>query len=350
MALKDGQNSLEVQMASKVQLILEQPMSDVTTGLVNKDFQGDFFKVGDTVSIMKPDISSVKVELGSLVDDGTTINAAYNVTGGAHALADNADARLDATDLKFTKSTMQINKSAKYAFIVSDIINEEGKWNYQSGGLDMTAHQIRRGHNVEVCNLLLNDTTLKANATADGMGAAAPIEITNADDLYEKVIIPLFARLYDAGAITQDGQVTFGSNPQQEKQTYGKIYLPTKLYTKLLTSKYLTDRSTVNADTKVETGKIKTILGLDIAVEPSLVTRVADVAGNFDQVTVADAAAGTFAVIAGTRNAVTHAGKVLPPEGFRSHTRFGTEYHGMEIYGQQISSVDSAAIAYVTLA
>lgn len=350
MALEDAQLSYETQRAAKLQLILDQPMSDMMTGLVNRDFEGDFFKVGDTVSIIKPDVKSAKIAQGSLLDASATGTAGYfagTVTSGE--LAATADDRLDASDLKFSKSFMQIDKYMKYAFLVSDITKTEGGYNYESGGIDMVGHNIRKAHNLEIAELCLNDTTLKANATTDGMGAAAPISVANVDALYEEVILPMWARLYDAGAITKDGQVTFGSNPQQGKQTYGKIYVPTKLYTQLLKSKYLTDRSTVDADTKVETGKVKTLLGLEVEVEPALITRTAAVANDYNNVTVADAAAGTFAIVMGTRNAVTHAGKVLPPESFRSHSKFGTEYHGLEIYGQELISPESCAIAFCKL-
>ena len=38
--------SMEVALATKMQLVLDQPMSDISTKLVNKDFEGDFFKIG----------------------------------------------------------------------------------------------------------------------------------------------------------------------------------------------------------------------------------------------------------------------------------------------------------------
>lgn len=349
MPLSDSQKSLEVQAAAKLQLKLDQPMSDITTGLVNHDFEGDFFKQGDTVSIFQPDEASVKVELGGL-HSGTEISAAYDTEEKAKLLADTADQRLDASDLKFNKTTMQIDKYAKYAFLLSDITEAEGKWNYKSGNLDLVAHKMRKAHNVEISDLILNDTAVQATATANGYGPAAPIVIDSVDKLYEEVIIPLYATLYDAGAITQDGQVTYGSNPEQQKQTHGNLYVPTKMFTQLLKSKYLTDRSTVAADEKVKTGIIKTVMGLDIAIEPSLVSRVSEEAGNYNQVTVPNATAGTFCIIAGTRNAVTRAGKVLTPESFRSHKRYATEYHGMEIYGQRLMSPESVAVAFCKFA
>ena len=175
--------------------------------------------------------------------------------------------------------------------------------------------------------------------------AASPISITSADQLYEDIILEMYARLYDKGAITADGQYTFGSNPQEGKKTYANIYMPTKLYTMLLKSKYFTDRSTVAADEKVETGRIKTITNLDVAIEPALVTGSADL----KHVVVANATNGTYCIIAGTANTVTRAGKVLPPDKIRSITRFADEYHGLEIYGEKIFCPESCVVAFVKL-
>ena len=75
MTLKvDGQNnSYEVALAQKLQLQLTQPMSDIQTKLTNREFEGDFFKIGDTVSIVKPDVNSIKVEVRAITDDRMTL-------------------------------------------------------------------------------------------------------------------------------------------------------------------------------------------------------------------------------------------------------------------------------------
>ena len=155
----------------------------------------------------------------------------------------------------------------------------------------------------------------------------------------------MYARLYNKGAITQDGQIDFGSNPPESKQTYGQIYMPTKLYTMLLKSKYFTDRATVAADEKVMSGKVKTILGLDVNVEPALVSNPA----SLNNITVAGAENGTLVILAGTASTVTRAGKVLPPEKKRSSTRYADEFHGLEIYGEKIVQPDACCVAFIKL-
>lgn len=318
-----GDQSMEIALATKMQLVLDQPMSDITTKLVNKDFEGDFFKIGDTVSIVKPDIDSITVKLGKL--------------GGGTAT--DKDNRLTATEVGFEKTTMTIDSYAKYAFIISDITKAEGKWNYESGNLDLAAYKIRRAHNLEVCQLLLDEAV--ANRVE-----LKQVTIANGDELYEKVLLDMHTELYDAGAITADGQVTYGSNPQEGKSTAGAIFMPKGAYNMFLTSKYFTDRSTQAADDKVATGNIAKVLGLEVNVEPALAPVAA---ADGKHVVKADTAGTQFVIIAGTRNAVTRAGKVLPPDSFRSHTRFGTEFHGLEIYGQKVATAQAVVVALVTV-
>ena len=95
------------------------------------------------------------------------------------------------------------------------------------------------------------------------------------------------------------------------------------------------------ADQKVETANVGKVLGMDVAIEPALAQNAKE------KITVASLKAGAFVVIAGTSNTVTEASKVLPPERFRSHTRFGDEFHGLEVYGRKVVEKDAAIVAFV---
>lgn len=346
---QNGDKSMEVALASKMQLILDQPMADVDSGLTNRDFEGDFFKIGDTVALVKPDISSLNIQFGTI---NTPANSGKPLIDGSAAHIDantygNKDARLRPTNIEFEKNVLVIDKYAKYAFYISDFTEAEGKWNYESGNLDAVAQEMRKRHNLETVQLIV-DNTADSSApfgqikTIADSTAASPISVANGDDVYEKVIVPIFAQLYDAGAITADGQITYGSNAQEGKSTYGCVYVPTALYTMLLTSKYLQDRSTVAADEKVKTGKVKTVMGLDIAIEPSL-NPTAKRHINLGENT------STLVVVAGTRNLVTKAGKVLPPERLRSLKFFADEFHGCELYTKQVVEPDAGAVAFVEI-
>lgn len=317
MALKvDGQNnSYEVALAQKLHLQLTQPMSDIQTKLTNRDFEGDFFKIGDTVTIVKPDIESIAVDVGAVTDN-----------------------RMDLSkDIGFSeKMTLKIDKSSRYGFFVSDVNEAEGKWNYESLGLAVAGHMIRRKKNVELCNLIVNDATVTRLGTP-----AAPIACTTVDDLYSKVLLPMYLDLYNTGAIAADATIPMGSNPTEGKAQTAGLFMPTQGIGMLLQSKYLTDRSTTQADQKVETANVGKVLGMDVAIEPALSQE------STEKITVETLKAGAFVVIAGTSNTVTEASKVLPPEKFRSHDRFGSEFHGLEIYGRKVIEPKAAVVAFV---
>lgn len=317
MALKvDGQNnSYEVALAQKLQLQLTQPMSDIQTKLTNRDFEGDFFKIGDTVSIVKPDVTSIKVEVGAITDARMALEQ----------------------DIDFEeKMTLKIDKSSRYGFFVSDVNKAEGKWNYESLGLAVAGHKIRRKKNVELCDLIVNDATITRLGSP-----TAPIECASVDDFYAKVLLPMYLHLYNTGAIAADGSIPMGSNPVEGKASTAGVFMPTDGIAMLLQSKYLTDRSTTMADQKVETANVGKVLGMDVAIEPALSQKSAE------KITVASLAPGAFVVVAGTSNTVTEASKVLPPEKFRSHTRFGDEFHGLEVYGRKVVEKDAAIVAFV---
>lgn len=334
-------NSMEVALATKMQLVLDQPMSDISTKLVNKDFEGDFFKIGDTVNIVKPVPESIAVEIGQL-DGGVLAQTA----GVVDKSGKNGDKRLTVTEATFTKTTLQIDKYAKYAFILSDITKAEGKWNYESGNLDLAAQQMRKMHNILTAQAIVEDTTIRQQQVTEGLALGTPdtpIQLKNADELYEKILIPMHSALYDRGCITADGQITYGSNPQEGKSTSGAIFMPAKAYNLFLTSKYFTDRSTTAADDKVATGNVAKVLGLEVNVEPALDPKAKR------HVTVASIAEGALIIVAGTSNCVTRANKVLTPDSFRSHERFGTEFHGLEIFGEKVFTPEAAVVAYVKL-
>ena len=151
----------------------------------------------------------------------------------------------------------------------------------------------------------------------------------------------MYLHLYNTGAIAADGSIPMGSNPVEGKASTAGVFMPSDGIAMLLQSKYLTDRSTTMADQKVETANVGKVLGMDVAIEPALAQNAKE------KITVASLKSGAFVVIAGTSNTVTEASKVLPPERFRSHDRFGDEFHGLEVYGRKVVEKDAAIVAFV---
>lgn len=309
MALED---SYEVQLATKMQLILDQPSSDMSTKLVNADYEGEFFKIGDTVSIVKPDVDAITVE------DGVK-----------------SDTRPDTPELDFSKAKLEIDRSMKYGFLISDITTAEGKWNYESGALDLAAQKMRKAHNLDIANLIANDSTVPRLGTP-----AAPVEVTP-DEFYTNVLTKAYTTLFNNGAISADAQYTYGSNPQEQKRTAASCYFPMEGMELLLQSKFFTDRSTDKADNRVETANIGKVLGMELGIEPSLSQTAAR------KITVDSLAADAFVVIAGTANCVTKAGKVLKPDKQRDTERFADKYTGLEIYGRKVFNPKCAFVAFV---
>lgn len=323
--------SMEVALATKLQLDLQTPQQDVTTYFTNQDFAGDFFKIGDTVSIVKPDVDSVNVQV-------QTINQGQ-------------DARLTPSNMNFSKQIMVIDTAMKYAFYLSDLQKVEGKWSYESLNLAAVANKMRRTHNLNTLAKILSRTAAQDELVPalDGLGTpSAPVQKATGDLIFEGVIVPMYTKLYTAGAITPEGKVSYGSNATQGQSTRAAVFVTPKVYEKLLLSRYIADRQADVGDEYVKTGVIKTIMNMDIVVEPSLDLTNAEIPAK-DRVTLADAGDGCQAIVAGTRNLVTRAGKVLPPEKFRSHEFFADECHGIEIYGERVIEPKAGVVAFISL-
>ena len=171
--------------------------------------------------------------------------------------------------------------------------------------------------------------------------------MATADELFTKVIIPAKTKLRVAGAIASDGHITYGSNPQQGVNDRATVFVPDNAYNLLLTSEYFTKaRGTDLADKRVEGKSIDRVLGMDLEIEACLDPNNADLE---HKVTITGAAEGVMAVVIGTKNLVTRASKVLPPDTFVSHDRYADEYHGLEIYGEKLVEPKAGVVAFIKL-
>lgn len=327
-------NSYEVGLATKMQFVLDQPMSDITTKLVNHDYEGDFFKIGDTVSIVKPDPNSVAVEIGDVNDPPSTDAKPAPVQNEAS----NLDSRLKTKELDFSKITLRIDKGMKYAFYISDVSVAEGNFNYESGAHALAARQMRKKHNLDICDLIANDANIPR------LGTPTDPILIDSDTVYTALAAPIYSTLYTNGAIDADAQFEFGGNQTEAKRTAAGFFCPQQVFQLLLASKWLTDRSTTAADDKIATANIKQLLGMDVMVEPALSQK------STSHVTVKPIKNNdTYVVIAGTANCVTKAGKVLKPDKLRSQTRYGYDYYGLEIFGRKVAQPNAAVVAFVEI-
>ena len=299
-----------IALASKMQLVLRQPQADVTTFLTNEDFQGDFFDIGDTVKIVKPDPNSVTVTVGDK----------------------NCD-RPEVQELDFEAGVLKIDKSMKYAFQICDIQDAEGRWNYESGAHDLAAQNMRIKHNINTLQMIVNNKNVLKLGTP-----AAPIEVTP-DTLYTNVLVPSYVKLRANGAISADGTYSFGSNSEVQHRTRAAIFMPQEGTQLMLTSKWVTDRPTADADDVLRTAGYKEVLGMSIEFEPALSTTADDHVQvlNTEGNALEDMPEGVFAIVIGTNNTVTRAGKVLEPEVMRDKDKFADNYYGLEIFGEKVA-------------
>ena len=308
-----------IALASKMQLVLRQPQADVTTFLTNEDFQGDFFDIGDTVKIVKPDPNSVTVTVGDKNSDRPSLQ-----------------------ELDFEAGVLKIDKSMKYAFQIQDIQDAEGRWNYESGAHDLAAQNMRIKHNINTLQMIVNNKNVLKLGTP-----ASPIEVTP-DTLYTNVLVPSYVKLRANGAISADGTYSFGSNSEVQHRTRAAIFMPQEGTQLMLTSKWVTDRPTADADDVLRTAGYKEVLGMSIEFEPALSTTADDHVQvlNSDGHTLEDMPTGVFAIVIGTNNAVTRAGKVLEPEVMRDPNKFADNYYGLEIFGEKVASPNSVVVAF----
>lgn len=308
-----------IALASKMQLVLRQPQADVTTYLTNEDFQGDFFDIGDTVKIVRPDPNSVTVTVGEK----------------------NCD-RPQLQELDFDAGVLKIDKSMKYGFQICDIQDAEGRWNYESGAHALAAQNMRIKHNIATLNLIVNNK----NVLRLGQPTVAGAIPVTPDTLYTNVLVPSYVALRANGAISADGRYTFGSNSEVQHRTRAAIFMPQEGTQLMLTSKWVTDRPTADADDVLRTGGYKEVLGMSIEFEPALSTTAQD----HVQINGVDMPEGVFAIVIGTNNAVTRAGKVLEPEVMRDPDKYADNYYGLEIFGEKVASPNSVVVAFCTMA
>ena len=312
-------DSYGVKLAAKLQFMLEQPRSSIGYGLTNNYYEGEFFQIGDTVKMVTANDNTVNVEF----DIGTK-----------------TDTRAAEAQCNFTSDLLTVDSAAKYNIYVSDINKAEGKWDYPSLGIAKAANEIRRKHDLDIAKQAANYAPLVDSTIT----AASPKAVT-ADTIYSDVLVPIFLKLHDAGASVPGAEEPVGDNPQVAHDTQVSVYMPSSIFGLILQSKYVTDRSTVSADGVVKTGVYKECLGMRLEMEPALDQNAEE---HIDIATLTPKA-GALPIIAGTKNFITQASKVLPPDEFVNPSKHGKNYSGLEIFGRKIVQKKAACVFWATL-
>lgn len=312
-------NSYGVKLAAKLQFMLEQPRSSIGYGLTNNYYEGEFFQIGDTVKMVTANDNTVRVEF---------------------EIEAKSDNRAAEAECSFKSDMLIVDSAAKYNIYVSDINKAEGKWDYPSLGIAKAANEIRRKHDLDIAR----EAAINAPLVDRTITPGAPKAVT-ADTIYSDVLVPIFLKLHDAGASVPGAEKPVGDNPQVAHDTQVTVYMPSSIFGLILQSKYVTDRSTVSADGVVKTGVYKECLGMRLEMEPALDQKAED---HIDIVSLKPAE-GALPIIAGTKNFITQASKVLPPDEFVNPSKHGKNYSGLEIFGRKIVQEKAACVFWATL-
>ena len=310
-----------IALADMMQLELGRKTTDVLDQLTNTDFQGDFFRIGDTVQVVGVNPNSIKVVEGDKDDLRPTLNR-----------------------LAFTMNTMTIDKERKFGFQIKDLERIEDKWNHESAAHALAARKMREADARGVLELIATNDNIRViglttpiNLVTVGGGAGVPDAVARG---MFKLVNRMKSELKKVGALDQAGQYTFGANKTVPLRGTASLFLAPTLYRELLNSQ-VTRVDDVMEDV-IQNGKYEKYLGFLLNEAPEL---------DPTEPTHLDALNGkTYGlVIMGTKNAVTRATKVLPPEKMRDYVHFADNYYGREIYGQMVACADAVIIARVVL-
>lgn len=313
-----------IALADMMQLELGRKTTDVLDQLTNTDFQGDFFRIGDTVQVVGVNPNSIKVVEGDKDDLRPTLNR-----------------------LAFTMNTMTIDKERKFGFQIKDLERIEDKWNHESAAHALAARKMREADARGVLELIATNDKIRV------IGLNTPINLATvgggsvATGMF-KLVNRMKSELKKVGALDQAGQYTFGANKTVPLRGTASLFLAPTLYRELLNSQ-VTRVDDVMEDV-IQNGKYEKYLGFLLNEAPELdPTEPTALAALAAIQPAAPSTAKVGLVIMGTKNAVTRANKVLPPEKMRDYVHFADNYYGREIYGQMVACADAVIVARVVL-
>lgn len=316
-----------IKLADMMQLQLAQKDADVIDQLTNDDFEGDFFTIGDTVKVVRINPNSIKVVEG-----------------------DKNDVRPTLDRLAFGQATMVIDKKREFAFQIKDLDRLEDRWNHESAAHALAARKMRQANCLSVLELI----TSAGNVATIGGLTSGYVDLTigtnsgqckdaqEAGDKLYRLILAMKEYLRTTGAIDGDAY-QFGANKTVPLRGTPSLFVAPGIHSKLLASQYV--RVDDVTEDVIRNGKYEKIAGLLLNSVPMLDANYGVHVSALDN--TGTPVSGMGIIVMGTKNAVTRAGKVLPPEKMRDYVNFADNYYGREIYGQMIACPEACVIAFV---
>lgn len=313
-----------IALADMMQLELGRKTTDVLDQLTNTDFQGDFFRIGDTVQVVGVNPNSIKVVEGDKDDLRPTLNK-----------------------LAFTMNTMTIDKERKFGFQIKDLERIEDKWNHESAAHALAARKMREADARGVLELIATNDKIRVIGLNNPINLATVGGGSVATGMF-KLVNRMKSELKKVGALDQAVQYTFGTNKTVPLRGTASLFLAPTLYRELLNSQ-VTRVDDVMEDV-IQNGKYEKYLGFLLNEAPELdPTEPTALAALAAIQPAAPSTTKVGLVIMGTKNAVTRANKVLPPEKMRDYVHFADNYYGREIFGQMVACADAVIVARVIL-
>ncbi len=260
----------------------------IAAKLVNRDYEGDIKKMGDTVHVHGLEPITI---------------ADYNRKDGLG----------DPEFLTSNRTTLTIEQGKSFQFVVDDIDKAQ-----QNPKIMAEAMKKASYHMADVADayiLGLYDDALAANKVGTDL---APVDATAANYDFYALLVDLRKRL----------------NKQNVPSQGRFVVVDPDVEARLLLDPRFAESGTPRADEVTGKGFIKSVAGFDIYVSNN-----APISGT-----------GVHHVIAGTKEAITYAEQLTKVESIRSEHYFGDIARGLHVYDAMVFRPECLAVAYLDLA
>lgn len=257
----------------------------VYSAFINRDYEGEIADAGDTVritSIGRPTISNY-------VPNSTTITP---------------------EQVNDSQRTLVVDQSKYFAFAVDDVDARQAKGNVIPQAMDEAAFALANTVDLYLASFY---TSIH---TANQVGAVSITASTGANDMYDKVLVPLKVRLDQANVATQGRTVAISP----------------LAHSLLLRDTRFVANAANNISSALVTGMVGQAAGFDIVVSNQTPTTGSD-----------------SVVIAGNNRALTFAEQINKVEAYRPQSSFSDAVKGLALYGAKVVRPDSLASALVTI-
>lgn len=279
-------------------------LTDFKNNMTNNDWEGEIKNYGDTVRITTPNAEAVAIGEG-VVPDTSSVYPKQLV--------------------------MSIDKSKNFQFKFNDVEQAQSQFNMMEGYMSIGNQKMLDEVNLELEQHVV-DEAVAGNISLVGT-AAAPVTTTfdNVNNVFNKIK----RILTQNKALSASGYYTFKGNKEQALQLAPVVTMGPTMYEGLMNSNKLT-HPTVAGDEIIYKGIAGQIAGMKIFQDT-----------NIEKVKVANLAAGTEIIIAGTKMGLTFAEQFSKVEKLRDPQTFSDIGRALYLYGYKLVNPKSLVVAFV---